>query len=174
MPDIPVNALAIEPGNPDIMYIATDVAVFRTTNGGTTWTQFSEGLPNCAVFDLRLHDSHRLLRAATHSRGLWERKLDTPAMPDVDIFVRDNLVDTGRSSPSPSGIVAPFEDPLQYVSLGDSLWWWQCADAKVDALEGSPLSYQMSVDDVDYVAFESKLAHRNPQRGNVNRGIKLL
>jgi hypothetical protein len=28
------------------------------------------------------------------------------------------------------------------------------------------------VDDVDYVAFESKLAHRNPQRGNVNRGIK--
>ena len=169
LPDIPVNALAIEPSDPNTMYIATDVAVFRTTDGGTTWTQFSEGLPNCAVFDLRLHDSTRLLRAAIHGRGIWERKLDAPAMQDVNIFVRDNLVDTGRSTPSLSGIAAPFEDPLHHISLGDMLWWWQCSDIKIDALEGINPSYQMKTNDVDYVAFESKLEHRNPQRGRVNR-----
>lgn len=171
LPDIPVNAIAIEPNIADTMYIASDVAVFRTINGGATWTPFSEGLPNCAVFDLRLHisDSGRILRAATHGRGIWERRLDVPTMHDIDIFVRDNLVDTGRATPSPSGVPAPFEDPLQHVNLGDTLWWWQCADIKIDSLEGSPLSYQMNVDDVDYVAFESKLEHRNPQRGRVNR-----
>jgi photosystem II stability/assembly factor-like uncharacterized protein len=169
LPDIPANALVIEPSNPNTMYIATDVAVFRTTNGGTTWTQFSEGLPNSAVFDLRLHDATRLLRAAVHGRGIWERKLDVPAMPDVNIFVRDNLVDTGRSIPSPSGVVAPFEDTLHHINLGDMLWWWQCSDVKIDALEGTPPSYQMNASDVDYVAFESKLEHRNPQRGRINR-----
>lgn len=169
LPDIPVNALAIEPNNPDTVYIATDVAVFRTINGGNTWTQFSDGLPNSAVFDLKLHDARRLLRAAVHGRGIWERRLDVPTMHDVDIFVRDNLVDTGRFAPSPSGVAAPFEDDRHHIQLGDPLWWWQCADAKIDALEGTPLSYQMNAEDVDYVAFESYLEHRNPQRGRVNR-----
>jgi photosystem II stability/assembly factor-like uncharacterized protein len=169
LPDIPVNALAIDPLAPNTYYIATDVAVYRTTNGGATWTQFSQGLPNAAVFDMRLHNPSRLLRAATHGRGMWERVLDVASTPVVDIFVRDHLMDTGRVSPSPNGVVAAFDDPLQHVTLGQQLWYWMCADIKVDALEGSSPSYQMNVADVDYVAFESKLAHRNAQRGKVNR-----
>ncbi len=90
-------------------------------------------------------------------------------MSDVNIFVRDNVMDTGRLTPSPLGVPAAFEDPLQQVALGDQVQWWQCADVKIDALQGSPLSFQMNVADVDYVAFESKLAHRNPQRSRVNR-----
>lgn len=169
LPNIPVNALAIDPAAPDTYYIATDVAAFRTTNGGTTWTQFSQGLPNCAVFDLRLHHPSRLLRAGTHGRGMWERKLDVGALPDADIFFRDNLMHTGRAPSLSTGVTAAFEDPLQYVALGSTLWWWHCADIKVDALEGTSPSYQMPVSSVDYVAFESKLQHRDAQRGKVNR-----
>jgi photosystem II stability/assembly factor-like uncharacterized protein len=167
LPDIPVNALVIDTAT--TFYIATDVAVYRTTNGGTTWTPFSDGLPNCAVFDLRLHAPARLLRAATHGRGMWERRLDVAAMPNADLYVRDHLMDSGRSSPSPSGVAAGFEDPLQYVTLGALQYWWTCADIKVDALEGSVPAYQMPVSAVDYVAFESNLQHRNAQRGRVNR-----
>jgi photosystem II stability/assembly factor-like uncharacterized protein len=169
LPDIPINALAIEPGSASTMYVGTDIGVFSTTNGGSSWTQFSQGLPNCAVYDLKLHNPARLLRAATHGRGLWERRLDVMAMPDINIFFRDHLMDSGRSSPAPSPVIAAFEDPLHYVALGDNLHWYMCADIKVDALEGSPPAYQMDVTAVDYVAFESKLQHRNPQRGNVNR-----
>jgi photosystem II stability/assembly factor-like uncharacterized protein len=169
LPDIPANALVIDPNAADTMYVATDVAVFETTDAGNTWSPFSEGLPNCAVFDMQLHQPSRLLRAATHGRGLWERKLDITAASDVRLFVRDNLMDTGRSTPSPAGIPAGFDDALQGVSLGDQLWWWQCADIKVDALEGMPPSYQLPVAAVDYVAFESTLQHRNAQRGRVNR-----
>jgi photosystem II stability/assembly factor-like uncharacterized protein len=169
LPDIPANALVIDPAAPNTYYIATDIAVYRTTNGGATWTQFSEGLPNCAVFDLRLHGPSRLLRAATHGRGMWERRLDVASMSAVDLYLRDHLMDTGRTSPSLSGVPAAFEDPLHYVALGDTLWWWQCADIKVDALEGSPPAYQFPVSSVDYVTFESELQHRNAQRGRVNR-----
>ena len=168
LPDIPVNALVIEPATPTTMYIGTDVGVFRTTDAGSTWSLFSDGLPNVAVYDLKLHAPTRLLRAGTHGRGLWERKLDVTSGAGVDLYVRDHLMDTARTQPTP-GAVAAFEDALQHVALGDTLFWYQCADIKIDALEGMPLSYQMDVAAVDYVAFESELEHRNPQRGRVNR-----
>jgi photosystem II stability/assembly factor-like uncharacterized protein len=171
LPDIPVNALTID--TPDVMYIATDTGVFRTTDGGTTWTDSSDGLPNCAVFDMRLHQPTRLLRVATHGRGVWELRLGA-STPGVDTFMRDNLMQTGRR-PSSSAESAAFEDPLQHVALGNPVWWWQCADIKIDALEVSIpehrllADFQMKVDEVDYVAFESRLEHRNPLPGRVNR-----
>lgn len=169
LPDVPANAVAVDPAAPNIYYVGTDIGVFQTVNAGGGWTLFSSGLPNCAVFDLRLHAPSRLLRAATHGRGLWERRLDVASMPNVDLFVRDDLMDTGRQKPSPSGVLAAFADPTQHVSLDDTLYWWQCADIKVDAMEGSPPSFQMPVASVDYVAFESRLVHRNAQRGRTNR-----
>jgi photosystem II stability/assembly factor-like uncharacterized protein len=169
LPNIPVNAIAIEEDAPQTMYIGTDTGVFRTNNRGVTWTPFNEGLPNSAVYDMRIHMPARLLRIVTHGRGMWERKLDVQTMSDIDLFVRDNLMDTGRLTPSPLNIPAAFDDPFQHVSLGDALSWSMCADIKVDALEGFPPSYQMNIEDVDYIAFESRLYHRNPKRGRINR-----
>jgi photosystem II stability/assembly factor-like uncharacterized protein len=169
LPNVPVNAISIEEDNPQTMYIGTDTGVYRTNNGGLAWTPFNEGLPNCAVYDMRIHIPTRLIRIVTHGRGMWERKLDAHSMSDIDIFVRDNLMDTGRLTPSPINISAAFDDPLQHVSLGDVLSWSMCADIKVDALEGFPSSYQMDIEDVDYIAFESRLYHRDPKRGRINR-----
>jgi len=169
LPDIPVNALVIDPGVATTMYIGTDIGVFRTTDGGANWALFSDGLPNCAVYDLRLFQPQRLLRAALHGRGLWEKQVDLPSTPAVDLFLRDHLMDSARVFPTPSNIPSAVEDPLRFVALGDPQFWWMCADAKIDALEGTPLAYQMPVTAVDYVAFEARLQHRNPQRGRVNR-----
>jgi len=169
LPDVPVNALNIDPLNVTHFYIGTDIGVFRTINGGGTWTLFNDGLPNTAVYDLRLHANTRLLRAATHGRGLWERRLDVVSMPDVDLYVRDNLMSTARIIPTPAPLVASFEDPLQHVSVGDSLWWWQCADVKVDSPAAVTHTYQYPVAAVDYFTFETLLQHTDTQRGVVNR-----
>ena len=37
--------------------------------------------------------------------------------------------------PTPAPLTATFDDPLQNVTIGSPLWWWMCADIKVDALE---------------------------------------
>src|SRR5437867_3887403 len=73
LPNIPVNALVIDENKATTMYVGTDVGIFRTVDSGKTWMGFSEGLPNCQVYDLRLNNSKGLLRAATHGRGMWER-----------------------------------------------------------------------------------------------------
>jgi hypothetical protein len=118
---------------------------------------------------MRLHNPTRLLRAGTHGRGIWERKLDVPSVSNVDLFFRDHLMSTGRILPAPDWVPAAFEDPTQFVNLGDLLSHWMSADIKVDALEGSPPNFQMAVSAVDYLAYEVNLQHRNAQRGNVNR-----
>jgi photosystem II stability/assembly factor-like uncharacterized protein len=168
VPDVPANAISIDPAVAGTFYVGTDIGVYRTTDSGATWNNFGQGLPNSAVYDLRLHAPSRLLRAVTHGRGMWERKLDTTTSSDVDLFVRDHLMHSGRT-PTPEGVAAGFEDPLQFVFLSDPQSHWMCADIKVDALEGSPLSYQMPVSAVDFLNYEARLQHRNAQRGNVNR-----
>jgi photosystem II stability/assembly factor-like uncharacterized protein len=171
LPDIPVNAIVIDPANASRLFAGTDIGVFETANGGTTWRSISTsstGLPNCAVFDLRLHEATRILRAATHGRGLWEKLVDAPSTPAVDMYVRDNVMDTARVSPTLSGLAATFDDPTRYVALGNPQYFWMCPDIKIDALEGMVPSYQMPVAAVDYVSFEA-MQHRQPQRTKVNR-----
>lgn len=168
LPDIPVNALVIDPDDVNTLYIGTDIGVYRTTDAGASWSRFSNGLPNCAVFDLKLNQATRVLRAATHGRGMWEIPLDVPSTPAVDLYLRDHLMDTARLLPTPFAVAA-WNDPTQHVTLGMDLHWWMSADIKVDALEGMPPSYQMPVSQVDYVRYEANLVHRNPQRGRVNR-----
>jgi photosystem II stability/assembly factor-like uncharacterized protein len=72
LPNIPVNWLVTAPDAPNTLFLATDIGVFYTTNGGTNWNSLVNGLPRVAVLGLALHAPARILRAATHGRGMWD------------------------------------------------------------------------------------------------------
>jgi len=72
MPDIPVNAIVVDPQSTSRVFAASDHGVYQTKNSGRKWTDFSNGLPNMIVGDLILHERRRLLRAGTRNRGVWE------------------------------------------------------------------------------------------------------
>ncbi len=169
VPNVPVNALCIDRHDVRLMYVGTDVGVFRTVDGGAHWAPFSDGLPNTAVYDLKLHDPARLLRAATHGRGLWERKLDVASLPDADLYLREQALATARMLPAPAPLRAPCEDSLRHIALGDELWWWMCADIKVDVPSPQTHEYQCPIAAVDYRFFETRLSHCQPRPGVVNR-----
>jgi hypothetical protein len=82
-PDVPVNSITIDPAAPFTLYAATDIGVFATQDGGNTWVPYSESLPRVAVFDIAFQNSApRVLRIATHGRGIWER---TPLTQPVEL-----------------------------------------------------------------------------------------
>jgi hypothetical protein len=60
-----------------MLYAGTDIGVYRSTDGGATWSSFSDGLPRVAVFDMAIQNGNRTLRIATHGRGLWELSIAT-------------------------------------------------------------------------------------------------
>lgn len=75
LPNIPINAVVTDPKNSRHVYVGGDNGVYRTTNAGTSWVDFSRALPNAIVGDLLFHAKKRVLRAGTRNRGVWQLRL---------------------------------------------------------------------------------------------------
>ncbi len=74
LPDVPVLRLLVDntDSTANTVLAATDIGVFRTTNGGSTWAPFNLGvIPAVAVFDIEQNLSG-VVFAATHGRGIFE------------------------------------------------------------------------------------------------------
>jgi hypothetical protein len=72
IPNVPTNSLVVDPLNSNSLYAATDIGVYHSSDGGATWNPYGTGLPRVACFDIAIQSSNRVLRVATHGRGLWE------------------------------------------------------------------------------------------------------
>lgn len=70
--DVEHNALAVDPRAPQNLYAGADIGVWHSGDAGATWKPMSNGLPDAPVFDLQIHPTRPLLRAATHGRGIYE------------------------------------------------------------------------------------------------------
>lgn len=71
LPDVPVTCVAMDQTNPGILYIGTDLGVFRTLDNGATWVPLREGMPRLAVFAIQFHAATNTVYAATHGRGIY-------------------------------------------------------------------------------------------------------
>lgn len=76
LPDIPTLSVIIDPLFPEHIYVGNDIGVFFSANGGGTWEDFSEGLPEAIMaMDLKISPLNRKLRVATHGNGAYQRNL---------------------------------------------------------------------------------------------------
>jgi hypothetical protein len=73
--DVEHNALMVDPSSPQNVYVGADIGVWHSADAGATWEPLQNGLPDAPVFDLQIHPTQRLLRAATHGRGVYELAL---------------------------------------------------------------------------------------------------
>lgn len=89
VPDLPANALAIDPqsgsstrDSSDI-YVGTDNGVYKTNNAGASWGVYGASLPHSSVFGLAIQNPSRIIRAATHGRGWYDIGIvaSAPAAP---------------------------------------------------------------------------------------------
>ena len=73
LPDVPVHSIVVDPTNTMRLYIGTDVGVFASTDGGTTWAVENTGFANVITEWLTINSttSTTQLFAFTHGRGAW-------------------------------------------------------------------------------------------------------
>jgi photosystem II stability/assembly factor-like uncharacterized protein len=169
LPDIPVNAIQVNPTFSNILYLGSDVGIFATSDSGISWQDFEPRLPNVVITDLALNSNGDILRAATYGRGMFEIQIK-PTCPDVDVYIRDNKLDTGETTPSPSGVLDP-------TVPGGSVYWWESADIKIDSYPYYPIDSLFDGIEFDFSTNEDVIrndaSHLDPNRLYVqlhNRG----
>ncbi|WP_138733757.1 WD40/YVTN/BNR-like repeat-containing protein [Modestobacter excelsi] len=69
LPPAPVRAVAVHPGQPQLVYLGTEVGLFASDDAGGHWSPTNEGPANVSVDDLIWMDE--TLVAVTHGRGMF-------------------------------------------------------------------------------------------------------
>lgn len=77
LPDLPVNCVAINRIDRSILYVGSDLGVFVSDVGGTTWIPDDAGMPHTIVESFDWQGDGRLV-AFTHGRSVFVTDVRTP------------------------------------------------------------------------------------------------
>ncbi|SFN21526.1 PKD domain-containing protein [Dokdonella immobilis] len=104
LPNVPANAVAIDPLNTNRLFVGTDIGVYESTDGGDNFSAYSAGLPlGVVVSDLEIDDLPHVLTAGTYSRGAWRVVLAGSvgnAPPTADFSIERDGLDASFSDQS--------------------------------------------------------------------------
>jgi photosystem II stability/assembly factor-like uncharacterized protein len=116
LPDLPTNDLFIDPENTNHLYLANDIGVYMSADGGGSWIYASDGIPfvPCIDFDYVKIDDIPHLRIGTYGRSIYETDLNVG-------FGIQSAVGGQRSAvscyPNPTSGIVEFR-----FSIFDFLW----------------------------------------------------
>ncbi|MBT3750231.1 MAG: hypothetical protein HOG34_14720, partial [Bacteroidetes bacterium] len=71
LPDEMVNVIREDPGNPEQLFLGTDLGVYLSQNLGKSWHSLCNNLPTTAVYDLVVHPRDDKLVIGTHGRSTF-------------------------------------------------------------------------------------------------------
>lgn len=81
LPDVPFNAVLIDPLNPQVLYAGGDLGVYVSPNRGGTWYDYNTGFWDATqVVDLQATSDNQLV-AATHGKGVFKGARFSPTLP---------------------------------------------------------------------------------------------
>lgn len=77
LPDAPINAFAIDPLRPRLLFVGSDVGCYYSTNTGQTWSFLGSGLPMVSVYDIKIHPTANYVVIGTHGRSMYKLDLSS-------------------------------------------------------------------------------------------------
>ena len=81
LPDVPHNAILLDPANRGIIYVGNDLGVYMSPDYGTTWYDFNNALWDATqVMDLAVTINNKIV-AATHGKGVFISDMFVAGLP---------------------------------------------------------------------------------------------
>ena len=88
LPNVPANSVAIDPADTNRVFVGTDIGVYQSVDGGTSFQPLMNGMPlGNVVTDLEVDNVPHALVAGSYGRGAWWLDLDLPS----DLIFRDGF-----------------------------------------------------------------------------------
>lgn len=103
LPQEPVNVIAEDPINADLLFLGSGAGVFVSLDRGAHWTHMRDNVPHVPVHDLVIQARQKDLVLGTYGRGIWvtniaplEELTRTVLSQDVHLF---SIADTVQRVP---------------------------------------------------------------------------
>jgi hypothetical protein len=102
LPQLPVQRVYFDPRDPaNTIYAATHVGLYRSTDDGSSWAPYGNGLPTVRVADIYMPTDGSFIRIATYGRGMWElgqvELVNAGVTDDVVSCDHDGILDNGET-----------------------------------------------------------------------------
>ena len=118
-PDVGTFSLLVFP-DPDRMWAGTEIGVFETLDGGTSWNILDNDFPAVAVWDMKVVDG--VVVMGTHGRGIWSADLELD-YPNQELQLVLNTEESVAADP----VIYPNPSTGQFAIIG--------SDHSMDRLE---------------------------------------
>lgn len=94
LPDTPVNAIKVHPQNPNQLFLATDIGVFLSEDGGQIWQPCTNGFPTVQVMAIVLNTKLNRITVATHGRGVYSAQLSSSGAAILNVEPQEITINT--------------------------------------------------------------------------------
>jgi hypothetical protein len=116
IPTVPINGFAVDPQDSNSLYAGTDIGVYHSSDGGANWVPLGTGLPPVAAFDVKISNVQRVLRVATHGRGIWEIGIPGRQLP---VLRNAGTALVAEGCVPANGVIDPHEDATVSFSVSN-------------------------------------------------------
>jgi len=167
LPEGPINDVLVNPQNPSVLYVGSDVGVYVTEDLGGSWTPLGTGLPITTVHDLAFHEPTRKLVAGTHGRSMFscfvsdsdtmhgvlvEAGPDENSINASDLIVRFVLENTGLVTDTLDAVMSEQHG----WNLTPGSYWTELAAGEEESLEVTvTIPYDAPLSTVDVITCQA-------------------
>ena len=103
LPNSSVNVIVEDSKNANLLFVGTDNSLFVSLDKGTTWSDFSNGMPRVAVHDLVIQNKANDLVVGTHGRSIYKTNIsnlqelnDTIATKSLHLFKINSITASNK------------------------------------------------------------------------------
>ncbi|MSP49806.1 MAG: hypothetical protein EXQ95_10845 [Alphaproteobacteria bacterium] len=143
LPQAPIRGVARHPTNANWLYVGTEVGIFSSEDGGTTWSTTNDGPGAVSVDEVFFVGTTTTLMAATHGRGMFQASLasaSATATPETGWWW--NSAESGRGFSIEVSGGNLFMAGYLYSTNGKPIWYIsQGARASNGVYQGSLLEF---------------------------------
>ena len=86
LPPSPVNVIAEDPVNENLLFVGTDDGLYASLDQGASWNWFQQGIPYVAVHDLVIQPEAKHLVVGTHGRSIYRADIASTQLLNTDIL----------------------------------------------------------------------------------------
>ncbi len=90
LPDIPISYVIPHPSLSNILFLGTEYGCFKTTNGGTNWIRWNNGMPEANIITEMKGvsiDGKYYIYASSYGRSIWRRDISGDDPQPVSSYV---------------------------------------------------------------------------------------